>query len=282
MNPLKKFKSRKIAPLVISAFLLAACRSEPFHPMATNFSVMDITAVEVSDLPWNEQLKFESDTVSFFTYVETEHGAFAMDTSNFDMIDGERAWEIHEQLYLSGEFDHFWPSAFCHSGRTIAVTPNYFLHNTIETVEGGNVVDQLVRDATTLNILVPESLKGYEEEIIAAHRWSFWFNKIDVENIYNEFLDHPINETEEEDLTIHIIYVKDNQSYFTFNPRIEAENDFVIIDPIVQILFPETFHPAQMRSIVQRGVFLPGSDWIVDDFETGREDMVITRIRELD
>jgi|GEM_PF-5318340 len=266
------------AVIVLLIIFLAGCGSS-FSP---EFRVMDIYSYRVTDLPWDKQLEFEMNNARFFAELEAEHNAFIVDTSNFQVIDGQRAWEIHEQHYLSGEFEHFWPSAFCPHGRSIAVSIHYFTHNPIEPVGGGTLLDHVVFDNPyTLNILVPQSLHEYEEDIIAAYRWSFWFNLIEVENIYHEFIGTPLNETPQEDLHINIIWVESNQSYFTFDSRIESDKENLIIDPVVRVLLPDAIHPAQLGSIMQIGVFLYGTDWNTRDFDTGRDDLVVNDIRRL-
>ena len=39
-----------------------------------------------------------------------------------------------------------------------------------------------------MNILVPEKLKEYEKEIYKNYRKHFYFQKVEVDNIYNEEL----------------------------------------------------------------------------------------------
>lgn len=252
-------------------------------PFAPEFRVVDIHAYRVSDLSWEEQSEFETSAARLFATLEEEHNAFIVDTFNFHVHDGgQRQWELHEQLYLSGDFDNFWPSAICSHGHSIAVSIHYFLHNPIEPVDGGNLLDHFIFDPYTLNILVPESLSVYEDDIISAYRGRFWFDKVYVDNIYHENIGTPLNQTTEADLNINIIYVKNNQSYFTFNSDVESESDYLITDPIVRVLLADNIHPAQLRTLMQHGVFLYGTDWSVQDFgDTGRDDLTIGAIRAL-
>ena len=272
-------KSRLLlVPIVVVLIIFFTGCTASFAP---EFRVMDIMAYRVSDLSWEEQLEFEVAASRFFAELEEKHNAFIVDTFNFRMSGGLRNWEIHEQHYLSGEFENFWPSSFCSHGRSIQVSIHYFLHNPIEPVDGGNLLDHLIFDPYTMNVLVPESLRAYEDAVIAAHRFRFWFDRIDVDNIYNEFIGTPLNQTIPDDLNINIIYVKNNQSYFLFNSNVESENDSIIVDPVVRVLLADSIHPAQIRTIMQSGVFLYGTDWNVQDFITGRDDLTVGDIRML-
>jgi hypothetical protein len=261
---------------ILSVAFLVGCSGSTFAP---EFRVMDIVAIRASDLSWEEELEFEKANASFFRTVEREHGAFIMDLENFRVFGGQIQWEAHRQHYLSGEFDHFWPTEFCSYGHSIGVTANYFLHNPIEPISGGNLLDYFAFEPYTMNILVPESLREYEADIITAYQQRFWFDKINVENIYHEFIGTSINETTQEELNINIIYVKDSQTYFTFDSSIEPENDNLITDPIVRVLLPDNIHSAQYRPMTQRGIFLYGIEWKVQDFDTGRDDLVVNAIR---
>lgn len=120
------------------------------------------------------------------------------------------------------------------SGKCIYINENYLKFNPIESVIS-SVADQINHDDNVLNILVPERLNIYEEEIKKNYLDYFYFQKVKVENIYNEDLNLEINKTEKSDLKINIIYVKNNQNYFSYKSAIELDQKNLVNDPIVVI-----------------------------------------------
>ncbi|HGS8849826.1 TPA: DUF1430 domain-containing protein, partial [Clostridioides difficile] len=85
------------------------------------------------------------------------------------------------------------------------------------------------------NLLVPKKLQVHENDIKKEFRELFYFEKIEVENMYNEKLNRGLNKTKESDLNVNIIYVDNNQSYFTYNSFVMEDNRNLIDDPIVII-----------------------------------------------
>lgn len=64
---------------------------------------------------------------------------------------------------------------------------------------------------------MPEKYHNMENQIIEAYRDFFYLQKVTATDYYNQ--EAGINETLDimpEDLSIHIIYVKDEQKYFTY------------------------------------------------------------------
>ncbi|MEM5670873.1 hypothetical protein AAHB59_26460 [Bacillus cereus] len=98
---------------------------------------------------------------------------------------------------------------------------------------------------------MPEKLKEYEKEIYKNYRKHFYFQKVEVDNIYNEELGREKNNTKEQELNINIIYVKNNQDYFTYDSTIKAEDKNLIRDPIAIIdtgIFNQSFYLSYVAS----------------------------------
>jgi putative ABC transport system permease protein len=152
---------------------------------------------------------------------------FLMDSSNYhEVADGVYAYDLNTK---EGEDVRTNPS-----GKTITINENYLSYNPIES-EHGSIRNQLKKDENVLNLLVPVSLREKETEIKENFISHFYFQKVEVENIYREDKGEPLNTMTKADLDVNIIYVKDNQSYFTFNPYEEGEGDYFIRDPIAII-----------------------------------------------
>ncbi|MED4127726.1 DUF1430 domain-containing protein [Shouchella miscanthi] len=148
---------------------------------------------------------------------------FIMDASNYELMgDGRYLYEANTE----GERTETNPS-----GKTITINENYLNYNPIEAVEG-TVENQFIDEEKTLNLLVPQSLERYEEEIKDNFQNYFYFQAVEVENIYNEARNSEENTTPLEAYNIEIIYVKDGQKYFTFNPEYEGSSEYYVENPI--------------------------------------------------
>ena len=91
-------------------------------------------------------------------------------------------------------------------------------------------------DDLTLNLLVPEQYHDMEQEILAAWREYFYFEKVEAENDYNERAGEKEQlDIAENQLTVNIIYVKDGQRYFTYRSDCASADGSWITDPLVQI-----------------------------------------------
>ena len=164
-----------------------------------------------------------------------EHNGFICNVDNYEKIGDKYIYELNET--------HGYPTEASPGGSIITVSENYFKFNPIKGVDNKSIKDQMVYDDKVLNILVPIDRKKYESSIKEAFRNHFWFEKVDVDNIYNEKLNKPLNNTKKEDLNVNIIYVENNQGYFAFNPNIEADSKNTIFDPIVEI-YTGNIHPS--------------------------------------
>lgn len=154
-----------------------------------------------------------------------QDGGFLIDAQNYVLVDGEN----HLYDYNApGEESYYDPY-----GRTIIVNENYLKVNSI-TCNGSteSILSQIDDRDNVYNILVPFNLKKYESKIQERFLEDFYFKKIEVENIYNKEKGDTLNNTLKSELMVNIIYIDDNQEYFTYS-NIEDENGCKIINPIV-------------------------------------------------
>lgn len=190
--------------------------------------------------------------------LEEKAGAFVMDAYNYQTMDDKGT-----PLYTMNTLQH--PEEIAPNGRTIRVSKNYFLHNPIETVDGTDLVQNLVYDDRTLNLLVPESCQDLEDQIVAAHRERFFFEKVTAENDYNEMAGRPERlDLTEEDLAVHIIYVKDGQRYFTYRSDCAAGTEGWIEDPVVQI-YTGNIHCNYAHSFLSQWCYFPSAGETASD-----------------
>lgn len=161
----------------------------------------------------------------FYKKMIDSKGAFIFRAFNYGKEDGTYMYELNCED-ISPEVSP--------NGKSIDINENYLKFNSIESVTS-SVVDQINHDDNVLNILVPEKLQIYEEEIRKNYLDYFYFQKVTVDNIYNESLNLEINKIEKSDLKINIIYVKNNQNYFSYKSNIEPEQKNLVNDPIAVI-----------------------------------------------
>ena len=116
--------------------------------------------------------------------LEAHTATFVMDAYNYQSIDDQGT-----PLYTMNAHD--LPVEIAPNGHCIRVSPNYFAQNPIETADGAPLLDQLVQDPRTLNLLVPEQYRSQEADLLAAHLADFYFQTVTATNDYNEMSGQP-------------------------------------------------------------------------------------------
>lgn len=210
-----------------------------------------------------EYLRIAERSEQVLHLLEENVGAFVMDAYNYQSVDDDGT-PLYEMNGLS------YPIEIDPNGYSIRVSKNYFNFNPIETADGSNLFEEIIYDDTTLNILVPEKYQSMEEQIIEAYRAHFYFEKATATENYNLLagIDEQMD-ISEDDLSIHIIYVKDDQQYFTFNAECACQTDNLITDPIVEI-YTYNVHCNYAHSFM--------SQWVYFSSDAGSEENAFKEI----
>ncbi|MGM0199346.1 DUF1430 domain-containing protein [Enterococcus sp. DIV1314a] len=196
-------------------------------------------------------LEIATDQVALYESLAKEKNAFIMDSRNIYYMDlGARPYvdmETAPSLALSPH------------GYSVTISPNFLDLNPIIASNGIAVQEQINWDSDVLNILVPEKLSMHEDEILQLYLEDFYFSKIDIENIYNNELGLTENTREMTELSVNIIYVKDNQHYFTFNDKVRVTEGNKILDPIAMI-YTGSVHPSRLSETMSGSFFFQTSN----------------------
>lgn len=197
-----------------------------------------------------QYLEIAARSAHLLAELEDKAGAFVADFYNYQAMDdaGTPLYTMNGMQFAE-EID---PNGHC-----IRVSRNYFAHNPIEAADGSNLTEQFVYDDLTLNLLVPEKYQDMEEDIVAAHRERFYFEKVEAENSYNQEagISDRMN-IAKEDLKINIIYVKDGQDYFSFRSDCAPQTGCHVEDPVVQI-YTGNIHCNYAHSFMSQWVYIP-------------------------
>ena len=197
-----------------------------------------------------QYLEIAARSAHLLAELEDKAGAFVADFYNYQAMDdaGTPLYTMNGMQFAE-EID---PNGHC-----IRVSRNYFAHNPIETADDSNLTEQFVYDDLTLNLLVPEKYQDMEEDIVAAHRERFYFEKVEAENSYNQeaVISDRMN-IAKEDLKINIIYVKDGQDYFSFRSDCAPQTGCHVEDPVVQI-YTGNIHCNYAHSFMSQWVYIP-------------------------
>ena len=197
-----------------------------------------------------QYLEIAARSAHLLAELEDKAGAFVADFYNYQAMDdaGTPLYTMNGMQFAE-EID---PNGHC-----IRVSRNYFAHNPIETADGSNLTEQFIYDNLTLNLLVPEKYRDMEEDIAAAHRDRFYFEKVEAENSYNQEagISDRMN-IAKEDLKINIIYVKDGQDYFSFRSDCAPQTGCHVEDPVVQI-YTGNIHCNYAHSFMSQWVYIP-------------------------
>lgn len=180
----------------------------------------------VTDDPAAER-QLQHMAASVYRNMEAEGGLMLMDASNYAEMGDKLLWEIN-----TANKD----SIYSGYGPCITVNENYLSTHPVKTASGENVLELLIREETTQNILVPVSLKEYENEIRSNFQSDFYFQKAEVQNsIYADTLGEAQSPYSLQDLKINIIYVVDGAAYFTYDAFLASHQQNQILDPIVVV-----------------------------------------------
>ncbi len=229
---MKRFK-KLLPPILAAALFLSGCGAD--REQSTNFNsagkTLYATAIQYSgeDESVEAYLEIAQRSQKLFPLLEENLGAFVMNAYNYQDIDG-KGTPLYEENRLN------YPVEIDPAGWTVQVSKNYFLLHPVKTTEGKPVEELLKLGENTMNLLVPESCRAQEAELLSAWREHFYFEKVEAENSYNQ----QAGKTERlklslEDLEIHIIYVQDGQRYFTYREDCAVETGGWITDPVVEI-----------------------------------------------
>lgn len=162
-----------------------------------------------------------------FPLLEEHLGAFVVNAYNFQNEGGEPLYTLNT-LHYPAEIDPY--------GKCIEVSKNYFSYFPVETADGSGMETQLSADENTLDLLVPERFREKEADILSAYRDAFYFEKVTAFNKYNQSAGRSERSALTlEDLSVHIIYVKDGQRYFVPGSNCITEDGGWLTEPIVKV-----------------------------------------------
>ncbi|EPY2296266.1 hypothetical protein ACXATC_003958 [Clostridium sporogenes] len=193
----------------------------------------NINRIAISSLANLDDLKagrIQNDKLKkLYKKLEKNKQAFIIDASNYTLLDNNTY--AYSNNIKSGNFE------YGSNGKSITIDRNYLKQNQIKTYSSEKNINYLINtNPNVLNILVPYKYKNLEKQIYDSYLDSFYFNKIEVDNLYNKELQLPLNKTTKSDLKINIIYVNNNQKYFTYSQDLgNSKNNNCIIDPIAII-----------------------------------------------
>lgn len=166
---------------------------------------------------------------SLYKELRDNKNAFIINSTNYSILEknGDKI------TYLYNKNINLGSAEYSPGGKSIVIDEGYLRINPIKLSNNKTLKDSLNPKDNVLNILVPEKYKSIESNIYNSYLDYFYFAKVTVDNIYNKALNLPLNNTSKTSLHVNIIYVKNNQKYFTYSSFTGSEKDHhYIIDPI--------------------------------------------------
>jgi bacteriocin-associated integral membrane protein len=128
------------------------------------------------------------------------------------------------------------PNPWGMEGRKVEINKNYLSINPIKDIDGKQV-KMPEPNENEVTVLVPIKFRKYESDINSSIA-------SDYKGIYNLKENKPVN--------VKIIYVKNDQSYFTYSPNMAQNNNNEIIDPIA-VIVNYKFDPVILANTLSRG-----------------------------
>ena len=175
---------------------------------------------------------------------------FIVNTSNFERLTVSDGNYDYTYLYdLQNEEDLYTPN-----GLNIIVDKNYLKRHTINSIDGTDVADMIDTNSDVLNLLVPLKYNSHEYTIEKSFKEWFYFQRVTVANMYRTAGNKTEFKKNIDNLKINIIYIKNGQKYFTYNPY-TGDNTNTIADTIVTV-YTENIDPSNLGSYVGKSVFV--------------------------
>lgn len=143
-------------------------------------------------------------------------------------------------------------------GKSIVVDKNYLKKHTIKSLEGENVIDLIDNSADVWNVLVPEKFKDYEASIENSYKEWFYFQKVEVTNMYKEAEGKSKVVKNIEDLKVNIIYIGNNQNIFTYNSH--SGDGFNFIEDTIISVYTENVDNSFLASCFGDYIFMESKD----------------------
>ncbi|WP_371025235.1 DUF1430 domain-containing protein [Paraclostridium ghonii] len=144
-------------------------------------------------------------------------------------------------------------------GRNIMVDKNYLKRNLVKTFDDKkNVLDKIDNNSDVLNVLVPQKFKKYEKDIKKSYREWFYFQKVDVYNMYKNARNEELSKKKIDDLKINLIYIENNQTYFTYD---NYSGDYLnnIKNPLVTV-YTENVDNSVLAATLGTSMFLESTN----------------------
>ncbi|MED3951503.1 DUF1430 domain-containing protein [Priestia aryabhattai] len=186
---------------------------------------------------------------NFYKKLESNNDGFLMKSNNFNVVNYVDNKPIYSYKYNVNDKKEIYSP----QGRSVTINRNYLNVNPIKTINGENVTSQIDDSKNTLNVLVPIKFKKMEKTIVESYKEWFYFQKVDVNNMYNKDLGYNLNKTSITDLNINIIYTANKQNYFTFDSNTgDKKNN--IQDPLA-IIYNDTIDTSAIGAYATTSLF---------------------------
>lgn len=181
---------------------------------------------------------------------------FIIKTLNFERPDITAENEDYDYNYLldvKNEEDIYSPH-----GKNIVVDKNYIERHTIKFAGKGNIVHMIDDNDDVLNVLMPLKYKSHKKIIENSFKEWFYFQKVKVTNKYKKASNQKKVKKNYDDLKVNIIYVENNQRYFTYNPY-SGDSMNTIEDPIITV-YTENIDNSYLASCLGSYMFVESKD----------------------
>jgi len=239
---------KTIALLCVLVIVLSGCSNTGSIPENAKIFYRTIITYAGENESEERHLELSMKSEALLKKLMSEKNAFVMDAYNYQPID-EKGTHLYKENELGGV-----PIEISPNGYSIRISENYLKYNPIQLADNEQWDNKIIYDDTTLNVLVPIEYQNKESVITEKYKEIFYYEKIKVANFYNEDLGKPLDTTSIDELSVNIIYVADNQTYFTYNPDICPESDNLITNPLV-MLYTGNIHASYAHSFMSQFTF---------------------------
>lgn len=140
------------------------------------------------------------------------------------------------------------------NGNAIHVNSNYIREHKILDLDD-NVVDIPKEYGNSLILLVPNKYKEKESELLESYKQWYKFTRYVDEDIHNG--NNGMSLDNYPDVNVNIIYIKDKQKHFLYNPNLEKQNNNYVEDSILIVVNSENMGGDSYLNYMSSGCFYP-------------------------
>ncbi|MDN4865850.1 DUF1430 domain-containing protein [Priestia megaterium] len=141
-----------------------------------------------------------------------------------------------------------------YEGNVIQVNNNYLKNNPVYNLKGEKI-SNIKSNENSLVVLVPEKFTDRKNEILQSYSEWYQFKRYIDEDVHNESMGKKIKKHDK--TRVKLIFIKNGQKHFLYNPNFESKNQNYIKDSLIMIINSKNMGADSYLNYMSSGYFFP-------------------------